>query len=92
MKRIPRRDKLKIYGDLLTALHNEARSGKVVLTRVQVQINVPFDRLKTYLSELAALGLIESEASPRLTDKGIEYLREYRKVLEFIRRMGIEYG
>jgi len=82
---------MKIYGDLLSALNSEANNEKIVLTRVQVQINVPFDRLKNYVSELKELGLVQDETSPKLTEKGKQYLKEYRKVLEFMRRMNLAY-
>lgn len=91
MKRIQRRDKLKIYGDLLSTLHSEADAEKIVLTQVQVKIKVPFDRLKTYITELVGLGLIQDETSLKLTEKGIQYLREYERVLDFMKRMGISY-
>ena len=58
MKRIAHRDKLKIYNDLLSILNDEANE-KVVLTHVQVRLNVPFDRLKNYISELIELRLID---------------------------------
>jgi predicted transcriptional regulator len=89
--KIPRRDKLKIYGDLLKVLDNKGRGEKVVLTRVQVQINVPFDRLKGYITELIELELIENEDEPKLTEKGKQYLKEYEKILDFMKRMGITY-
>jgi predicted transcriptional regulator len=91
MKRIQRRDKLKIYGDLLSTLRSESNPEKIVLTQVQVKIKVPFDRLKTYITELVELGLIEDEISLKLTEKGIQYLREYENVLDFMKRMGISY-
>ena len=91
MKKIQRRDRLKIYGDLLSMLNAERNSEKIVLTRIQVKINVPFDRLINYLSDLRDLELIESEDSLVLTEKGREYLREYQKVLEFMKRMGVAY-
>ena len=90
MKRISRRDKLKIYGDLLSVL-NKGDTEKIVLTQVQVQINVPFDRLKTYISELKELGLIQDERMLNLTEKGKQYLKEYEGVLEFMKRMGLTY-
>lgn len=90
MKKLPRRDKLKIYGDLLSIL-NETANEKVVLTRVQLRINVPFDRLKQYISELKELGLIQDENSLKLTDKGKQYLKEYKAVLDFMNRMGLTY-
>jgi predicted transcriptional regulator len=91
MKKLPRRDRLKIYGDLLAVLYDEAKTGKIVITRIMARSNVPFDRLKIYISELIGLGLIEDETSLKLTEKGKEYLREYKRVLDFIKRMGIKY-
>ena len=73
---------------MLNAEHN---SENIVLTRIQVKINVPFDRLKNYLSELNELGLIENENTLKLTEKGRQYLEEYENVLDFMKRMGIAY-
>jgi predicted transcriptional regulator len=56
-----------------------------------VRINVPFDRLKKYISDLVDLGLIDDESSLRITEKGRQYLREYEKVLDFMNRMGLTY-
>jgi len=92
MRNLQRRDRVKIYGDLLSILNAEANSNKIVLTKVQVQINVPFDRLKNYISELNELGLIENEYSLKLTEKGKQFLREYEQVLDFMKRMGLIYG
>jgi predicted transcriptional regulator len=93
MKKIQRRDKLKIYGDLLSALRSELRanSENVVLTQIQVKINVPFDRLKIYVADLVGLGLVQDETSLKLTKKGLQYLREYENVLDFMKRMGLSY-
>jgi predicted transcriptional regulator len=91
MKKIPRRDRMKIYGDLLSILYADSREEKIVLTRIQVQINVPFDRLKIYISELANLGLINDETSLKVTEKGKQYISEYQNVLDFMKRMGIAY-
>ena len=91
MKKIPRRDKLKIYGDLLSVLNSEDKTEKIVLSHLQTRINVPFDRLKNYIFELNELGLIQDEKSLKLTEKGKQYLREYEKILDFMKRMGISY-
>ena len=91
MKTIQRRDKLKIYGDLLAALSSESDAEKIVLTQIQVRIKVPFDRLKTYITELVNLGLVQDEFSLKLTEKGIQYLREYERILDFMKRMGLSY-
>jgi predicted transcriptional regulator len=84
-----RREKLIIYGDLLAILNEESKNERIVLTRVQVKINVSFDRLKKYIGTLVELGLIEDDTLLKLTVKGKEYLKEYEQVLDFIKRMGL---
>ena len=91
MKQIQRRDRLKIYSDLLYALKSASSAEKIVLTQIQVRIKVPFDRLKTYIADLVNLGLIQDETSLKLTEKGRRYLKEYERVLDFIKRMGLSY-
>jgi predicted transcriptional regulator len=90
MRITARRDKMKIYGDLLVILNNE-KSEKIVLSRIQIKMNVPYDRLKKYLSDLKELDLIEDQTSFKLTLKGKQYLADYRKILDLMERMGIGY-
>ena len=90
MKKLARRDKMKIYRDLLSILESESKE-EIVLTRLQLKLNVPFDRLKQYLTQLRELDLITDETSPKLTEKGKQYVREYEKVLDFMKRMGLTY-
>ena len=92
MKKLARRDKMKIYGDLLFILQAEqSEAEKIILIRVQARLNVPFDRLKGYLDDLEALYLIEDQISYRLTQKGKQYLKEYQMIVDFMERMGISY-
>ncbi len=92
MKKIARRDKMKIYGDLLSILQAERKdTEKIVLIHIQTKLNVPFDRLKSYLSDLESLGLIQDQISYKLTQKGKQYLKEYQKIVDFMERMGISY-
>ncbi len=88
MKKIPR-SKMEIYGDLLAVLNEEANSEKLVLTRIQGRINVPFDRFKNYISDLNRLGLIQDETTLKLTEKGKQYLKGYEQILVFMKRMGL---
>jgi len=81
---------MKIYGDLLFTLNAEKnKPEKIVLTHIQTKMNVPFDRLKSYISDLQDLNLIEDQLSYKLTQKGKQYLAEYKKILDFMERMGI---
>lgn len=84
-----RRDKIIIYGDLLLVLNEEAKNERIVITRIQVKMNVSFDRLKKYIGKLRDLGLIENETSLKLTEKGKQYLKEYEQVIEFVKHMGL---
>lgn len=91
MKNLQRRDKMKIYGDLLLILLAESGNEKIVITRIQRKINVPHTRLKQYIMDLVELGLIEDETSLRVTEKGKRYLDEYETVLTFMKHMGMSY-
>jgi predicted transcriptional regulator len=90
MKNLQRRDKMKIYGDLLLILLAE-EGNEIVITHIQRKINVPYNRLKKYLSDLKELGLIEDETSLKVTEKGKQYLNEYEAVLDFMKHMGMSY-
>jgi predicted transcriptional regulator len=81
---------MKIYCDMLSAIQSEKNEDKVILTRIQGKANIPFDRLKTYLKELTELGLIQ-DAPLQLTEKGQQYITEYEKVQDFMKRMGLAY-
>ena len=81
---------MKIYNDLLSILEAE-NNKEIVLTHLQLRLKVPFDRLKQYLNQLKELDLIEDETSLKLTKKGKQYLRDYKKVLDWMRRIGLEY-
>ena len=83
---------MKIYGDLLSTLKSEQNNlDKIILTHIQTKMNVPFDRLKSYISDLENLELIEDQVGYKLTQKGKQYLDEYKKILDFMERMGIAY-
>jgi predicted transcriptional regulator len=84
-----RRDKIIILGELLLVLNDESKNDRIVLTHVQMKINVSYDRLKKYIGILKDLGLIDNETSLRLTEKGKQYLKEYENVLAFIKHMGL---
>jgi len=77
----------------LTELHRESlrKSENIVLSHIQARIQVPYDRLKTYIKDLVNLGLIEDDVSMKITKKGIKYLKEYGKILNFMRDIGLTY-
>ena len=66
-------------------------SGKrPTITGIQTKVNVPFVRFKEYVEDLEKKGLLKKiETEISLTEKGIQYLNEYRKVREFLEKFGM---
>ena len=89
--KVLRRDRLKIYGDILSAFYLEAGSNKIVMTKIQVKVKLPYDRLVLFTKELVQLGFVEDYTSLKLTEKGKQYLKEYERTLIFLNHMGLSY-
>jgi predicted transcriptional regulator len=88
--RVDKRNKFEIYYDLLDSLRTESsNNARFSLTRAARQTNLPYNRFQKTLSMLVNLDLCVKEGSEFVvTEKGREYLSEYRKINEFFRRMG----
>ena len=86
----PRRERWAIVRDILLAIDAQDQTRAVLrLTHVAHQANLPLDRLRTYLDQLAARGLIEALDRPRLTPEAREFLRHCRdwsQVVDALRR------
>lgn len=89
---MPRRERWSILGAVLEAIEAEAETsrGRVRPTRVASAANLPFDRLQQYLAELHAAGLLEPDDPPRLTQKGREFLDEYRRWSRVLSTFGLD--
>lgn len=87
-----RRSKTIIFVDILKIIFSEG--GKAKPTRILYGANLSHPRLKKYLSELIADGLIEKVGGDKnifykITSKGQNFLREFKKVKEFSEAFGI---
>jgi len=87
-----RRSKLRILADILKVVEEE---GGVGVTKIMCNANLPYDRLTRYLAELVEKGLLREESKGRgsvyyLTERGSEFLREYRKIEKFAEAFGIK--
>lgn len=60
------------------------------MTNVATRANLPYDRLLAYLEELATAELVTRDRMPRLTDRGRDFLRQYRQWMEVLNRFGLE--
>lgn len=85
-----KRNKLQIYHDILDAIKQENIDGTVKPTRVQFLSNMSYDKLTVYLDDLASKQMIIK--SPLvLADKGHQFLLDYGKINDTIKKLGLEY-
>jgi predicted transcriptional regulator len=85
-----RRDKLMIVADILAALQNK----EMRFTHLLYKSNLSHARLKEYLDELLAKGMVvelETKEGKRyqLADEGAKFYTEYRRVNEFVKTFGL---
>jgi len=85
------RSQLKIYVDIMRVIQREENRAKP--TRILYGANLSYDRLLKHLDELKTLGVIEEivESDDRfykLTQKGIEFLNQFRAVERFATAFG----
>ena len=79
MKALHRRERTRIFYDILRSVLNQESGGVARITRVQNDVNLPSDRLRIYLKEMNSLGLVEYGVKLASTEKGRAFLREYEK-------------
>jgi predicted transcriptional regulator len=85
------RSQMRILADILQVIERERGNAKP--THILYGANLSHDRLMKYLMQLKELGLIkETVASDKtvysLTDKGEEFLKEFRKISKFAEAFG----
>lgn len=82
---------MRIYVDVMRVIQREDNRAKP--TRILYGANLSHDRLLKYLEELKTLGVIEEVVNEndrfyKLTQKGIEFLNEFRAVERFAGAFG----
>jgi predicted transcriptional regulator len=86
----PKRNKMEIYNDILSAIKAELTSGEAKPTRVQTLSNLAYDKLARYLDELEGKEMI-AQNPLRMTEKGHDFLQDYERIRDFIAAMGVKY-
>jgi len=90
---VPRRERWGIIGAILEEVEREgARGAQARVSNIALRANLPHDRLLEYLAELGEAGLVTGERMPALTERGKEFLEEYRQWLRVLERFGIRPG
>jgi predicted transcriptional regulator len=84
------RSQLRIYVDMMHVIQRENNQAKP--TRILYGANLSHDRLVKYLEELESLGVIQESGTEDkvygLTQKGIEFLNNFRRVESFASAFG----
>lgn len=86
-----KRSKIQIYYDVLRMLCFELCVSHSSLTKVAHMANLPYDRFQECLRQLDQLGMISNVEKGDLlvTEKGSEYVREFERINDFLRRIGL---
>jgi predicted transcriptional regulator len=84
------RSQMRIYVDIMRVIQREDNRAKP--TRILYGANLSHDRLLKHLEELKTLGVIEEIANEerfyKLTQKGVEFLNQFRAVERFAGAFG----
>jgi predicted transcriptional regulator len=86
------RSQLRIYVDIMRVIQRERNEAKP--TRILYGANLSHDRLVKYLEELRTLDVIQETGTDdkvySLTQKGVEFLNNFRKVESFASAFGFK--
>ena len=80
-----RRSKIQLYFDIVSAIvHDSQNNDSVSPTRIQFKCNTSYDKLTKYLIEMEKRNIIDREKSLSVTDKGMQFHRDYSKINDLI--------
>ena len=83
-----RRAKTQIFFDIITAVIDDTQNNESVSpTRIQIKCNTSYDKLTKYLEEMEKRGMVEREKSIAITEKGMEFHKDYSRINELINEM-----
>jgi predicted transcriptional regulator len=86
---VHRRERSRIYYDILQSIINQESHDVAKITRVQNDVNLPSDRLREHLKEMSRLGLVEYAERLASTEKGRAFATEYGRVVSILQQFGL---
>lgn len=89
LKKIRRRERTKIFHDILSSIIEQEVEGRAKITRVQNDVNLPSDRVRLHLREMSSLGFIQYNDTLASTEKGRAFFEEFKKVVDILREFGL---
>ena len=84
-----RRERVRIYYDILRSIISQESQGHARITRVQNDVNLPSDRLREHLKEMSQLGLVKYAETLASTDKGKAFVTEYERIVHVLQQFGL---
>ena len=84
-----RRERSRIFYDILQSIINQETQDVAKITRVQNDVNLPSDRLREHLKEMSLVGLVRYEETLASTEKGKTFVREYEKIVHVLQEFGL---
>ena len=87
-----RRTKIEIINDILGAI--QKKGGKIKPTHLLYKSNLSYKKMLEYVGELMSKDMVgEEEVNGKkmytITDKGIHYVQEFKKIKEFSDSFGL---
>ena len=83
-----RRTKTQIFFEVITAVIDDAQNNESVSpTRVQNKCNTSYDKLTKYLEEMEKKEIIQKEKSISVTEKGMQFHKDYSRINELINKL-----
>ena len=80
-----RRTRIQLYFDIISAIFEEEMDNdNISPTRIQFKCNTSYDKLTKYLEEMEKRDIIQRKDSLSVTDKGMQFHRDYSKINELI--------
>ncbi|MBS3091035.1 DUF4364 family protein [Candidatus Pacearchaeota archaeon] len=88
-----KRNRLEVIRDILEVIRN--KSGRIKPTHILYKSNLSYQMMEEYLSELITKGFIREKKQSKgktylITDKGLNYLNQYRMIADFTSSFGLE--
>lgn len=87
-----RRTKIEIINDILKAIND--KGGKIKPTHLLYKSNLSYKKMLEYLDELIKKemvkeDLVKGKKGYAITEKGVAYIQEFRKIKEFSDSFGL---
>ena len=83
-----RRAKTQIFFEVIAAVIDDIQNNESISpTRIQLKCKTSYDKLTKYLEEMEKRGMIEKEKSIIITERGMEFHKDYSRINELINEM-----